>query len=65
MAKKRKTLPKEIRSLLESGDIEAIKEQFSRCEPNALTTNKYGSNIFPYRPYHGNLLFGQSNRVRM
>ncbi len=50
MAKKRKTLPKEIRSLLESGDIEMIKEQFSRCEPNALTTNKYGSNIFSLSP---------------
>lgn len=28
MAKKRKTIPKEIRSLLECGDIEALKEQF-------------------------------------
>jgi len=49
MAKKRKTLPKEIRSLLECGDIEALKEQFLRCEPNAIT-NKYGSNIFSLSP---------------
>ena len=45
MAKKRKTLPKEMRALLESGDITAAKEQFLRCEPNAVT-GKYGSNIF-------------------
>lgn len=50
MAKKRKTLPKEIRSLLECGNMDALKEQFLRCEPNALTTNKYGSNIFSLSP---------------
>lgn len=50
MAKKRKTLPKEIHSLLECGNIEMLKEQFLRCEPNALTTNKYGSNIFSLSP---------------
>ena len=49
MAKKRKTFPKEIRSLLECGDIEALKEQFLRCEPNAVTS-KYGSNIFSLSP---------------
>ena len=49
MAKKRKTLPKEIGILLEAGDIEALKEQFLRCEPNAIT-NKYGSNIFSLSP---------------
>lgn len=49
MAKKRKTLPKEIRTLLESGDIEALKEQFLKCEPNAITS-KYGSNIFSLSP---------------
>lgn len=50
MAKKRKTLPREIRGLLESGNIEALKEQLSRCEPNALTSVKYGSNIFSLSP---------------
>ena len=50
MGKKRKTLPKEIGGLLESGNIEAIKEQLSRCEPNALTSVKYGSNIFSLSP---------------
>lgn len=49
MAKKRKTLPKEMRSLLECGNIEAVKEQFLRCEPNAITS-KYGSNIFSLSP---------------
>ena len=49
MAKKRKTLPKEIRSLLECGDMEALKKQFLRCEPNAITS-KYGSNIFSLSP---------------
>lgn len=49
MAKKRKTLPKEIRALLENGDITAAKEQFLRCEPNAVT-GKYGSNIFSLSP---------------
>lgn len=49
MAKKRKTLPKEMCALLECGDIAALKEQFLRCEPNAVT-NKYGSNIFSLTP---------------
>ena len=49
MAKKRKTLPKEMRTLLDSGDIEVLKEQFLRCEPNAIT-DKYGSNIFSLSP---------------
>ena len=49
MAKKRKTLPKEMRTLLERGDIEVLKEQFLRCEPNAVTS-KYGSNIFSLSP---------------
>ena len=46
MAKKRKTLPEEMKELLESGDLAALKEQFMRCEPNAITYKKYGSNIF-------------------
>ena len=50
MGKKRKTLPKEIGGLLESGNIEVIKKQLSRCEPNALTSVKYGSNIFSLSP---------------
>ncbi len=50
MAKKRKTLYKEIPSLLECGNIDMLKEQFLRCEPNALITNKYGSNIFSLSP---------------
>lgn len=49
MAKRRKTLPKEIPALLECGDIAALKEQFLRCEPNAIT-DKYGSNIFSLAP---------------
>ena len=49
MAKKRKTLPKEIKGLLEQGEMEGAKEQFLRCEPNA-TTGKYGSNIFSFTP---------------
>lgn len=65
MAKKRKTLYKEIPSLLECGNIDMLKEQFLRCEPNALITNKYGSNIFPYRPCRGNLPFGPRNRAPM
>ena len=35
MGKKRKTLPKEMKELLESGNIGLLKEQFLRCEPNA------------------------------
>ncbi len=49
MAKKRKTLPKEIKGLLEQGEMEGVKEQFLRCEPNA-ATGKYGSNIFSFTP---------------
>lgn len=49
MAKKRKTLPKEIKPLLENGDIEMVKEQFSQCELDAVT-GKYGSNIFSLTP---------------
>lgn len=48
-AKKRKTLPKEFEGLLKSGDIEALKTQFARCEPNAVTS-KYGSNVFSLTP---------------
>lgn len=47
--KKRKTLPKEMKELLENGDISALKEQFLRCAPNA-ATGKYGSNIFSLTP---------------
>ena len=48
MAKKRKTLPREIRELLKAGDVEALKEMFSRCEPNAV--NSLDENIFFYTP---------------
>lgn len=48
-AKKRKTLPKEFNDLLQAGDIEELKKQFSRCEPNAVTS-KYGSNVFSLTP---------------
>ncbi len=41
--KKQKTLLKEMKKLLENGDIPALKEQFLRCVPNA--AGKYGSNI--------------------
>lgn len=50
MGKKRKTLPKEIDLLLQNGDMEELKKQFSRCEPNALHTNKFGPNIFSLSP---------------
>lgn len=50
MARKRKTLPKEIQELLASGDVEELKRQFARCEPNALSVNQYGSNIFSLSP---------------
>ncbi|MCI8359715.1 MAG: hypothetical protein HFE86_00060 [Clostridiales bacterium] len=50
MAKRRKTLPKEMKELLESGDIAALKEQFLRCEPNAITHTKFGSNLFSLSP---------------
>ncbi len=48
-AQKRKTLPKQMRELLKAGDIEGLKKQFARCEPNAVT-DKYGSNIFSLSP---------------
>ncbi len=50
MAKKRKTLPKEIKTLLEQGDIEGAKALFLKCEPNAVIGGKYGSNIFSLTP---------------
>lgn len=50
MAKKRKMLPKEMGRLLESGDTDKLKELFLRCEPNALTSAKFGSNIFSMSP---------------
>ena len=63
MAKKRKTLPKEMRTLLERGDMEALKEQFLRCEPNAVVNTVP---IFsPYLPFHGNLPSGQKSRGQM
>ena len=65
MGKKRKTLPKEIGGLLESGNIEVIKEQLSRCEPNALTSVKYGSNIFSLSPLPGRSPFGPKSRGPM
>ncbi len=49
MATKRKRLPKEITTLLNYGNIEKLKEQLLRCDPNAIT-NKYGSNIFSLSP---------------
>lgn len=57
MAKKRKTLPKEIKQFLESGDIAALREQFLRCDPNAITHAKYGSNIFSMSPLPGEFAF--------
>lgn len=50
MAGKRKTLPREIRELLKGGDIGELKRQFSRCEPNAVHINRFGSNIFSLSP---------------
>jgi ankyrin repeat protein len=35
MAKKRKTLPKDFRELLDSGDIDALKAVFDKCELSA------------------------------
>lgn len=42
---KRKTLPKDFGELLKSGDVEALKAVFAKCEINAVT-GKYGSNAF-------------------
>ena len=50
MAAMRKTLPKEIDDLLKAGNLEELKEIFSQCEPNAVHTNKFGSNIFSRTP---------------
>lgn len=50
MAKKRKTLPKEIDEVLKTGDVKELKKLFSRCEPNALRYSKYSSNIFSLSP---------------
>lgn len=50
MAKKRKTLPKSIDSLLKAGDLADLKAIFAECEPNALYTSKFGSNIFSRAP---------------
>ena len=49
MAAKKKRLPKEIKQLLEAGDIEELKKQLALCEPNAIS-GKYGSNIFSLTP---------------
>ncbi len=57
MAKKRKTLPKELKGLLEQGDIDGAKEQLLRCEPNAVIGGKYGSNIFSMTPLPRELAF--------
>lgn len=35
MAKKRKTLPKEFEDLLKSGDVQALKDVFTKCEIDA------------------------------
>ena len=35
---------------MESGDVEELKKQFARCEPNAVYINKFGSNIFSLSP---------------
>jgi len=48
--KKRSTLPKELDALLEAGDLEGLKALFAKCEPNALTSRTYGSNIFSKTP---------------
>lgn len=50
MAKKRKTLPKEIDELLKRGDVEELKKLFVRCEPNALRYGKSGRNVFALTP---------------
>lgn len=50
MAKKRKTLPKTIDSFLKTGDLDDLKAMFSECEPNALYSSKFGSNIFSRTP---------------
>lgn len=46
---KRKTLPKEFDELLQSGDIDALKNIFKKCEINAVTS-RYGSNAFEKGP---------------
>ncbi len=37
MAKKRKTLPKDFEELIKTGDIEALKKVYEKCELNAYT----------------------------
>ena len=58
MGKKRKTLPKERKALLESGELAARKERFSLCKLNALRYSKYGSNIFFLPPLYLAALYG-------
>lgn len=49
MAKKRTTLVKDFREILESGNLEEIKAVFEKCDINA-KTDKYGFNAFGQRP---------------
>lgn len=41
MAKLRKTLPKDFKEIVASGDIEAIKTALKKCEPNAYCNDYY------------------------
>ena len=64
MAAKKKRLPKEIKQLLEAGDIEELKKQLALCEPNAIS-GKYGSTSSPSPPCPGSWPSGPSSRGRM
>lgn len=56
MAKKRITLVKDFREILERGNLEEIKAVFDKCDINALT-DKYGSNALGQRPLSRELAF--------
>lgn len=49
MAKKRITLPKNFKELLEKGDIDELKKVYDTCDANA-KWGRYGSNAFEMTP---------------
>lgn len=50
MIMKETLLPREIKDLLKTGNIEELKRLFSECDPNAITIERFGSNIFSLSP---------------
>ena len=49
MAKKRKTLVDNMQEIIDSGDIEAFKEVFDKCEITATNRGKTTNNILSYK----------------